>query len=100
MLEWFKVFDRETFMQDFGSLEFRKFNPFFKIEQQNEDALKGQDAISPRIESIFDSSNSFSQMFYQFNLLLKEQIKIKQNQDPFAETCMAYCRQSCLLLTN
>ena len=33
MLEWFKVFDQATFMQDFGSLEFRKFNPFFKIEQ-------------------------------------------------------------------
>ena len=79
MLEWYKVFDRETFMKCFGSLEFRQFNPFYKIEQQNEEALRGQDASVPRVESIFDSSNSFSQMFYQFNLLLKEQIKIKQN---------------------
>ena len=32
MLEWYKVFDRDTFMKCFGSLEFRQFNPFYKIE--------------------------------------------------------------------
>ena len=37
MLEWYKVFDQETFMKHFGTLEFRKFNPFYKIEQQNEE---------------------------------------------------------------
>ena len=52
------------------------------------------------VDSIFEDSNSFSQMFYQFNLQLKEQVKIKTIRDPFAETCMEYCRTTCHLLTN
>ena len=39
-------------------------------------------------------------MFYQFNLQLREQIKIKTIQDPFSENCMTYARQSCTLITE
>ena len=34
MLDWFKLYDRETFMEDFSNLEFRKFNPYFKLEKE------------------------------------------------------------------
>ena len=30
MLEWYKTYDRETFMKDFSTLDFRKFSPFHK----------------------------------------------------------------------
>ena len=39
-------------------------------------------------------------MFYQFELLQREQIKIRPIQDPFAEVCMVYARRSCILITN
>lgn len=57
-------------------------------------------ASRPKCESIFDTSNAFSQMFYQFNLQLREQIKIRQIQDPFSEACLTYARQTCILLVN
>jgi len=100
MLDWYKLFDRETFMADFGRLEFSKFNPFHKVSSQGEGTDREQDESAPRADSIFATSNSFSQMFYQFNLQLTEQIKIKPIQDPFAETCMSYCRKSCHMITN
>lgn len=56
-------------MKDFANLEFRKFNPYYKLEKKEEAAQRtGQLPI----ESIFDDSNAFSQMFYQFNLQLRE----------------------------
>ncbi len=35
MLDWFKLFDRETFMEDFDNLDFRKFNPFYKLKSED-----------------------------------------------------------------
>jgi len=60
MLDWYKLFDRETFMEDFSLLDFRKFNPFYKLEWEHQDQSLGE----ARVESIFEDSNSFSQMFY------------------------------------
>lgn len=34
MIDWYKQYDRETFMQDFVNLEFRKFNPYYKLEKK------------------------------------------------------------------
>lgn len=100
MLDWYKVYDQETFMQSANAIDFRKFNPFYKLDKSSETFSHQEVASRPRCESIFDSSNAFSQMFYQFNLQLREQIKIRQIQDPFSEACLTYARQTCILLVN
>ena len=99
MLDWYKQYDQETFMADFSKLEFRKFNPYYRLDG-TKDLIYANVAGQPEAKSIFDSSNAFSQMFYQFNLLNREQIKIKPIQDPFSENCMTYARRSCILITS
>ena len=65
-------------MANFASLEFRKFNPYYKLDnERNDQAYASTFETSNSVKSIFDNSNAFSQMFYQFNLFTREQIKIK-----------------------
>ena len=77
MLEWYKTYDRETFMKDFSTLEFRKFSPFHKSDQgqlnDDEESLGvnsfstirgGQDAPpaasrGKKVQSVFDDYNAF-----------------------------------------
>ena len=105
MLNWYKTYDQETFMVDFKSVNYKKFNPYNTVHNTRENTdtpmlnLSNENATGT-FQTIFEDSNAFSQMFYQFELLQREQIKIRPIQDPFAEVCMVYARRSCILITN
>ena len=75
MIDWYKQYDRETFMQDFTQLEFRKFNPYYKLDKEGmtgttemPTSLNGsRDEFrnnQPPPVSIFEDSNALSQMFF------------------------------------
>ena len=65
-------------MTNFAGLEFRKFNPYYKLDsERNDKTYAATFETGSSVKSIFDNSNAFSQMFYQFNLFTREQIKIK-----------------------
>lgn len=42
MIDWYKEYDRETFMKDFATIEFRKFDPYYKLDKgDDKDAFLG-----------------------------------------------------------
>ena len=96
MIDWYLVYDRDTYLKNFESIDFRVYNPL---------SLDSQDVVDIHsqvpFQSVFKNTNSMAQMISHFKHFIKEMSPLSSRvKDPFSVVCFEYLRKICLNIFN